>query len=69
LGAKLILDGNTVFRKVEPSKNDIKRLESQITELVVTMTPATKIENKQEIDSLIRFFNPRDGLEHELLSV
>lgn len=59
LGIKLYLHGNTVFQFMEPTKNDVKKLEnSDVIKVVVTMNPITKVESRQEIDKLIRDLHP-----------
>ncbi len=59
LGIKLYLHGNTVFRFMEPTKNDVKELvNSEVTKVVVTMNPITKVESRHEIDVLIRDLQP-----------
>jgi hypothetical protein len=53
-GLQLYLHGNTVFRVVQPSREDIARLqEAGVAELVVTMSPITGIDTATRIDDFI----------------
>jgi collagenase-like PrtC family protease len=53
LGIELFLHGNTVFTFNDPANNDIKQLRNNADQLVIAMTPATKIDSQQEINALI----------------
>jgi len=51
---KLFLQGNVVFRLVQPSRTDTEKLlRSGVTNFVITMNPVTKISSREEIDKLI----------------
>ena len=54
LGTEFFLEGNTVFRFVQPSREDVFRLHKVGTgEVVITTGPATGIETRGEIDQVI----------------
>lgn len=54
LGLKLFLHGNVVFRLIQPSKREMKKLSmSNVSEFVITMNPITKILNQHKIDELM----------------
>lgn len=59
LGQELFLHGNVVFRLTQPSEKDVNKLyESKVDELIITMNPITKIENRREVDDLIQRLTP-----------
>lgn len=54
-GLEFFLHGNVVFRPVQPTQGDTRRLvKSGVTEFVVAMNPIMKISSQQKIDELIR---------------
>jgi hypothetical protein len=55
LGDELLLEGNVVFRSVIQKNKDIGRLHNlNVSEIVITMTPLTGIENHHEIDKFVK---------------
>ena len=55
LGRELFLQGNTVFRFIPPTREGAIRLyKSGVDEFVFPMSPASGIENRNEIDQLIQ---------------
>lgn len=55
LEIELILCGNAVFRLKPPSREEVKQLHGiKVTELVLTMNPATGIENRQGINDFLQ---------------
>ena len=53
-GLDFFLNGNTVFRLVQPSPGDVLDLEKAgVSELVLTMNPITRIDTARKIDDLI----------------
>jgi len=51
---EFFLHGNAVFSLIEPSEKDIRSLlENDVSELVITMNPVTRILGRQELDTLI----------------
>ena len=60
LDLNLFLNGNTVFRLVEPTQNDINKLyKNKATEFVITVNPLTKIKNRIDINNLIQKLTPK----------
>ena len=57
LGVEFVLQGNTVFRKVKPTKNEVKQISRKVRELVITMNPYTKIESQESIKPLLQELN------------
>jgi hypothetical protein len=57
LGMEFILQGNTVFQSVKPTKNEVKQISRKVRELVIAMNQYTKIENKESVSSLLRELN------------
>lgn len=57
LGMELLLHGNTIFRLVQPTKSDIRKVyEIGIEELVIPINPILNFENHEEIDGFIEEF-------------
>ncbi len=53
-GLDFLLGGNTVFRLVQPSSEDILDLENAgVAEVVLTLNPVTRIDTARKIDDLI----------------
>jgi hypothetical protein len=55
LGIEIQLHGNTVFTLVQQPNIDLGKLDEQgVSELVLTMSPLTRIESKTDIDDFLR---------------
>jgi len=62
LGLELFLHGNVVFTFNQPSLRDVGELKKRnVTELVLTMNPITRIDSRQKIDDFILFLSDRIG--------
>jgi len=54
LGLGFFLHENAVFRLIEPSKRDVAKLpRNGISEFVITMSPITRILNRERIEELV----------------
>ena len=54
LGTEFFLEGNTVFKLTQPNREDVLKLHRVGTsEIVITTGPATGVETKKEMDSVI----------------
>ena len=62
MGVELFLHGNTVFRLMQPTKSDIKKIyEIGIDELVIHFNPISNFVNHKEIDGFIEEFKASSG--------
>jgi len=54
INVHLLLHGNTVFKYIEPTREEVKKLATyNISNFIFTMNPVTKIENQHQINALI----------------
>jgi hypothetical protein len=59
LGLEFFLQGNAVFRLVQPSREDVAELERQeVSEIVLTMNPLTGIDTAEKINELMASLEP-----------
>jgi len=52
IGVEMTLGGNVVYKNLQPSKREIEKLKIA-DELIITMSPATEIKNKEKFDEII----------------
>jgi hypothetical protein len=50
---ELFLCGNTIFRIIQPIKEEIKKLKNKINEVIILVNPITNIENQVAINEVI----------------
>jgi len=53
LGVEFYLKGNAIFRYIEPTERDFKRLNRKEVELVLSIDPTTKLDSPKRINGFI----------------
>jgi hypothetical protein len=67
LGVTLYLQGNVVYRYIQPVKKDVTKLfKIQASEFVIPMNSITEVKEKQKIDSFIQTLNSKKTLNIRL---
>jgi hypothetical protein len=49
----LFLCGNTIFRIIQPIKEELQKLKNKITEVIILVNPLTNIENRSTLNKVI----------------